>query len=321
MEERDAKIAELEKIIIALQAEIKELRRRLNLNSGNSSKPPSSDGLRKKPAPQSLRETRGKKSGGQPGHKGATLEFSQTPDHTINHYPETCECGADLQTTMIEPHSEKRQVFDIPQPKIEVTQHILHRKVCQHCKAINKAKAPEAAPAPLNYGENIKGCAVYMQHLQMIPEDRLAQLFNDIFGLKICPQTLVSCGVRLAEKLTPWYDATQIKFNHAAVRHADESGFRIAGKTAWLHSLSTTLATLYRPEKKRGAIPLDLSTQNKNVRFMQIKNVLLGGGCYPQIHSPPSSAPFIKRNAGQGLWSLWVTQYLHHSGQADQLAR
>ena len=266
MDERDKKIAVLERIIVQqqerigqLSEKISELERRLGLNSGNSSKPPSSDGLRKKPAPQNLREGSGKRSGGQVGHKGATLAFSATPDIILHHLPETCVCGADLQPIMPESHSEKRQVFDIPLPKIEVTEHRLHRKICPNCRAVNKAAAPASVPAPVNYGENVKSYAVYLQHGQLLPEDRLAQLFDDVFGLKIAPRTLVAYGEQLAETLAPWQDTLQTALNHAPVRHADETGFRIAGKTAWLHSLSSAAVTLYRAETKRGAIPSGLA--------------------------------------------------------------
>jgi transposase len=258
MDERDKKIAELEQEVAGLREQIRALERRLGLNSENSSKPPSSDGLRKKPAPQSLREASGKKSGGQVGHVGAALKFRETADYTVHHYPETCGCGADLSQVMSAFAPEKRQVFDIPQPKIEVTEHHLHRKICPCCQVVSKAAAPASAPAPLNYGDNIKAFAVYLHHGQLLPEDRLAQVFKDIFGLDIRPYTLVSSGVRLAEQLTPWYEGLQVHLSKAPVRHADETGFRIGGKTFWLHSLSSVLATFYRPETKRGAIPTDI---------------------------------------------------------------
>jgi len=82
----------------ALRAQIAELERRLALNSRNSSKPPSSDGLKKPPRVRSLRRSSGRKSGGQPGHSGETLRQSETPDVTIDHYPKECEtCGTTLQ--------------------------------------------------------------------------------------------------------------------------------------------------------------------------------------------------------------------------------
>jgi transposase len=83
--------AALSALVAALQARVAELERQLGLNSGNSGKPPSSDGLKKKPArTNSLRERSGKRTGGQKGHSGKTLSRTETPDATIDHFPETC---------------------------------------------------------------------------------------------------------------------------------------------------------------------------------------------------------------------------------------
>src|SRR5207344_60366 len=93
-----ALIVELRARIAELRARIAELERQLGLNSGNSGKPPSSDGLKKKPVRvSSLRERSGKKPGGQKGHPGETLRQSETVDATINHFPKACAgCGEAL---------------------------------------------------------------------------------------------------------------------------------------------------------------------------------------------------------------------------------
>src|SRR5476649_2900865 len=84
-------------LLLAQEARIAELERRLGLDSSNSGKPPSSDGLKKPPRVSSLRERSGKKSGGQKGHRGETLRRSETPDAIIDHYPPACTaCGAAL---------------------------------------------------------------------------------------------------------------------------------------------------------------------------------------------------------------------------------
>jgi transposase len=107
--------AALSALVAALQARVAELERQLGLNSGNSGKPPSSDGLKKKPVRvSSLRERSGKKTGGQKGHPGKTLSRVETPDTTIDHFPEICAgCGGTLTGTMATGHTA-RQVFDLP---------------------------------------------------------------------------------------------------------------------------------------------------------------------------------------------------------------
>jgi transposase len=117
--------------IAALQQEVADLKRRLGMNSGNSSQPPSTDGLKKPRVPVSLRTKSGKKSGGQEGHKGSALRQTEYPDKIINHYPNVCaSCGEDLNGVASTGHSV-RQVFDLPEPQpLEVTEHRAHTCVC-----------------------------------------------------------------------------------------------------------------------------------------------------------------------------------------------
>src|SRR5580692_954256 len=112
-----AENAALRSQVTALMARIAELERRLGLHSGNSGKPPSSDGLKKPVRVSSLRERSGKKTGGQNGHRGETLRRSETPDATIDHFPQTCAgCGEALSAAMATDHIA-RQVFDLPEPQ------------------------------------------------------------------------------------------------------------------------------------------------------------------------------------------------------------
>ena len=120
--------------IAALTARIAELERRLGLDSSNSSKPPSSDGLQKPARVRSLREPSGKPPGGQKGHPGETLCQVATPDIVVNHYPQTCgRCGKALTAAMASSHSA-RQVFDLPEPRpLMVTEHRAHTCCCPLC--------------------------------------------------------------------------------------------------------------------------------------------------------------------------------------------
>lgn len=259
MDERDTKIVELEGKICALEAENAELRRRLGLNSQNSSKPPSSDGLRKKPSPQSLRPVGSKPSGGQAGHEGTTLGYKAEPDRVVEHRPEACVCGADVSETAAEEGFERRQVWDIPQPALEVTEHRLYRKICSQCAATVKAAAPQGVWPGVSYGVGIQGWAVYLHHGQLVPEDRVAQIFREVFGLPLRPATLVSYGEKAARNLGPWWKETAEAIAAAPVKHADETGFRMGGKTGWLQVLSTLKATVYRATPRRGDIFPDVS--------------------------------------------------------------
>src|SRR6201986_4806008 len=126
------------------QERIAELERRLGLNSSNSGKPPSSDGLKKPLRVRSLREGCGKKSGGQKGHPGETLRQSETPDAVIAHYPPTCPaCGAPLTAAMATGYVAG-QVFDLPEPRpLVVTEHRAHGCCCAGCGTQTRAAFPD----------------------------------------------------------------------------------------------------------------------------------------------------------------------------------
>src|SRR5208283_930324 len=132
--EVEALIAAQAREIERLRAEVAELRRRLGLDSSNSSKPPSSDGLKKKPRILgSLRTRSGKPSGGQKGHRGDTLRQVANPDRIVEHAATVCRhCCAGLDAGSLV-GAEKRQVFDLPERMIEVTEHRAAIHCCANC--------------------------------------------------------------------------------------------------------------------------------------------------------------------------------------------
>jgi transposase len=143
----------LRELITILQTQVAALERRLGLDSSNSGKPPSSDGLMKPARVSSLREPSGKTSGGQKGHPGETLCQVEAPDAVVDHYPEACaRCGAVLMAAMATRHSA-RQVFDLPEPApLIVTEHRAHVCSCAWCGAPTQAPFPEGVAAPVQYG-------------------------------------------------------------------------------------------------------------------------------------------------------------------------
>src|SRR5271169_3434099 len=253
-------IASLKRQIVALQTEVADLRRQLGQDSSNSSKPPSSDGLKKKPrVAGSLRGRSGKASGGQKGHQGGTLRQVTDPDHMVRHEASICShCRSPL-----EPKSaigvEKRQVFDLPERPLVVTEHQASIYRCAHCRGETKAAFPEGVVSPTQYGERIKAAAIYLNIQQLIPEDRTAQALSDLFGAPlICPASIVAWVRKKEEDLRQVYARIGERVAEVKVRHLDETGFRIAGKLQWLHTTSSLAFTFYRADEKRGAIPQDL---------------------------------------------------------------
>lgn len=239
----------------AMRARIAELERRLGLNSSNSGKPPSSDGLRKPVRVGSLRERSGKKPGGQKGHPGETLRRTETPDAVIDHYPLACtECGAVLTETMATGHTA-RQVFDLPEPQpLIVTEHRAHDCRCAACGAQTRAAFPDGVMAPVQYGQRIGAFVLYLLHYQLLPEKRLAMLMADLFDVRLATATITRISQDCAARFQGFVDAVRDQVAAAAVKHMDETGFRIGGKTQWLHIASTMLLTFYRVSAKRGSL-------------------------------------------------------------------
>ena len=186
-------------LLLAQSARIAELERRLGLNSSNSGKPPSNDGLKKPLRTTSLREKSDKKAGGQKGHPGETLRRSETPDAVIDHYPPSCaDCGEPLTAALATGHVA-RQVFDLPEPRpLIVTEHRAHDCRCAACGTETRAAFPEGVSAPVQYGSRIASFVLYLLHFQLLPEKRLAALMADLFGVSqahACQEYQAPAGV------------------------------------------------------------------------------------------------------------------------------
>lgn len=251
MDDKDILIQALMEEIKLLKEHIAELERRLGLNSSNSSKPPSSDGLGKKP--KSLRVRGQNPSGGQKGHKGHTLTQVSDPDQVIHHRVERCAiCQASLKETQAV-NIIKRQVFDIPEPQIEITEHQAEVKLCP-CGHMNRAAFPQDIQAPVQYGPRVKAFAIYLSIQQLIPEDRLQSVFLDLFSLPLSTATLAAINQEMGQKIAPIQENVLESLKKAAVKHLDETGFRVSKKMHWLHVVSNSFATHYRAREKRGDV-------------------------------------------------------------------
>lgn len=251
-------------IILILQDQVQTLTQRvnqleeqINKNSRNSSKPPSSDGLKKpKRKTKSLRKRSGKKPGGQKGHKGHTLEKAKEPDYVIPLSVSSCSCCADLSNVPVDNY-DCRQVFDLPKSKLEVFEYQSEIKICPRCGKTAKASFPEGVNAPVQYGARFRGLLVYLQNQHFIPADRLSQLMSDLYGTSVSTKTILDASDRSYNNLAPFEESLVSALADSEVLHADESGLRTVKKLYWLHSASTETLTFYGVHEKRGTLAMD----------------------------------------------------------------
>jgi transposase len=233
-----------------LQQKVASLEAQLQQNSHNSNKPPSSDGFRK-PAPKSLRRNGERKPGGQQGHTGHTLKKAACPDR-IHVIPlNQCVCGQDLSKTPAIDY-ECRQVFDLPEPKLEVTENRAEIKYCSSCRQTVRAVFPPGVTAPAQYGIRFLSLLLYWRHQQLLPTERIAQMCLDLYGQSVSEATIFQ-ATELGYQKLEFFEAVVIeKLQSSACAHADESGMRVQGKLHWLHSCSTPEVTHYFVHPKRG---------------------------------------------------------------------
>lgn len=239
----------------ALAARVKQLEDRLGKDSHNSSKPPSSDGLRKKP--KSLRGNSDRKSGGQRGHPGRTLPFTDTPDQVVVHRPQLCQaCGGSLAQAQ-EVDTQRRQVIDLPPLSLIVTEHQAKICCCPECGHSTRADFPEEAKGPVQYGPNVKALATYLSGFQLLPMDRICMLMTDLFGVRISEGTLHNATEEAASVLKTVETSIRAALRSAASAHFDETGLRVNGTLNWLHVTSTPNLTFYHMHSHRGQAALN----------------------------------------------------------------
>jgi len=251
-------INQLTSRIAELEERVKSFEERLNKNSSNSSKPPSTDAYAsKKPKPKSRRIKSGKKVGGQKGHPGTTLRMVDNPDETVIHKVNECShCHTSLEDEEAKDY-ERRQTFDIPPVRLHSTEHRAEIKPCPKCGHINTADFPEDITQPTQYGSRLRAFAVYLHDYQLIPYDRSCELLSDVYGCEISPATLIKAENECYEGLEEFENVLKDALLQSPVIHCDETGLKIIGMRNWLHVACTANMTYYFAHPKRGSEAMD----------------------------------------------------------------
>lgn len=240
--------------LLVMQERIKELEGRLALNSRNSSKPPSSDGL-VKPNPKSLRVPGQRPKGGQKGHSGNTLRHSARVDQVIEH-PGPSHCTACQQALSKFEVIQRRQVFELPVLRPQVIEHRLLRARCT-CGAVHEGLWPEGINAPTQYGANVKALAVHLNQYHLLPLKRSSEVLQDIFGLSVSQASLLAFTAEAAHRLKPTVAAIAQAVQRASVVHADETGIRVQDKLQWLHCAVTPTLTWLGHHERRASVAFE----------------------------------------------------------------
>ena len=247
---QDAEIAVLREQLSGLRSQVADLAARVASNSRNSSKPPSSDGLAK-PSPKSLRGKSGRKPGRPKGQPGATMPLTDHPDERVRHRPARCGCcGKSLKGAEVAA-VERRQVIDIPPVRAVSTEHQMLTLLCG-CGHETKAVAPAGVTAPVQYGPRAAALGVYLWHGQFLSRDRARSAMADMFGCAPSPGALASMSRKIAGVIAPALGAVTGMLAAAGVAHSGETGFRVAGKLAWVHSASSGKYVLVTVHARRG---------------------------------------------------------------------
>ncbi len=278
LEHLRAENAVLRERVAELESQVQALQEYLAKDSHNSSLPPSSDRFHRRP--RSLRQKSGKKPGGQPGHPGHHLAFSQMPDQIEVHPVTECaHCHADLRA--VPPtEAERRQIVEWPMQRVRVTEHRVQEKACPHCQHRTRAAFPAQVRGPIQYGASLQALAVYLVQYHLLPYARVSELFHDLLGLTLSPGTIQTLVWQGASALEPVEAAIKAALIQAHVIHQDETGIYVNGGNQWVHVCSTTQLTHYTIHAKRGSAAIEAIGILPQYQGVSVHDSLRSYECY-----------------------------------------
>jgi transposase len=250
-------LAQRDELIEQLLQRVQVLEKRVAKDSHNSSLPPSSDRFARQKKTRSLRKPSGKKAGGQADHPGSTLSMSETAEEVICLPVTQCQhCQADLSTAAVA-SIERRQVVDVPLPRLQVTEYQAEGKQCPHCQRATRAAFPQAVTAPVQYGPRVGATAVYLLIQQLLPWGRTCEVLADLLGVQLSEGTLARLIERTARPLAGVEEQIKAALIRAKVLHQEETGLYVNKRRAWMHGTSTKHLTHSHVDESRGKKALD----------------------------------------------------------------
>jgi transposase len=245
--EREENYKKLEQRLHSLEARIKQ-------DSSNSSKPPSSDPWWKKE--HKKKEKSGKKPGGQPGHSGRhrPIVSLEEVDEIVQHFPEQCDhCGDALSAEgNLVDEPDRHQVFELPIAKIMVIEHRLHRRTCESCGTISKAKAPPGIFESV-FGPRMQAEIVHLVANCKLPRRSMVRYAAESWGVNISLGSIHAIEQKASSALEGAYGEALLAVQRAPVRYIDETSWPQNNRSGWLWTVTCNLATVFLIAPTRGS--------------------------------------------------------------------
>jgi len=250
-----AQVADLTATVDSLTQTIKELQEQINKNSKNSSKPPSSDGLKKPPVnkDRSLRGKSGKKQGAQDGHNGVHLSVLADPNEVKHHMHSDCS-NCPYHDSCLEKAcvKETRHELDTDFSVNVIAHELILVKECPMHGGTKQGTFPKDIKATVQYGKNLQALVVALNTVGAVSVNRTHEILSSVFNIPLATGTIKNMVTRCADFLSDTYEEIKKRMIALGLIHCDETGTRVEGKTWWVHNASDSLFTFLSINKKRG---------------------------------------------------------------------
>jgi transposase len=239
-----------EAVVFALLVLTKQLAQQQCKIAAQSHQTPSTPSGMKPPYQKPPGKSRKRRSGAKPGHPGRRRDVPEQVDWQVEHRADRCpDCGGRLKRCE---ETRTRYTEDIPEIQPEVTEHVIHRDWCPKCRKKVEPPVPDALPGS-TLGHRVVVLSAWLHYALGNTLSQIVEVFNFHLQMKITPGGLVQMWYRLQAILYAWYEQIQEEALRSAVLFADESGWRVDGKTHWLWCFTTRDLTYYMIDRARGS--------------------------------------------------------------------
>lgn len=263
VKEQNAAISRLGRLVEQKDSEIRKLKIRLSKyeeppkNSGNSSVPPTQDSIPDQVVrrTRSLRKPSERKSGGQPNHKGHTLEFKGAADEEVRIVPEVCElCGRPLDGSQASEASSHYEIDFVVVPRVVRTVSYKCRCSCGH---VTKSLLPEGMRHGREYGKNVRSVVTYLANEQCVSFKRTSQMMREVFGVGVGEGTIRNILKKVGRQAAMPYEAIRQLVEQARNVGGDETGLYVNGELHWGWVAQNKEATYIFQDRSRGKKALE----------------------------------------------------------------